>query len=257
VCDHWYASATTETFPNRAFMHMATSQGHLSDSAAAVNTAPSIFTALGNKGVSWTVYGYNAPPLTHSAVADITNAVASHFGEFADFQSAVISGSLASYVFLEPEWGSSGNSQHPNYKVALGEQFLHDVYYTLYGSKIWPATLLIITYDEHGGYYDDVPLPANAVAPDNSPGEDGFDFKRFGLRVPTVLVSPLIPAGTVYRTASATPFDHTSILATVEKRFGVAPLTACDGGSARCERRAHSGNSAHRRSVGGAQTARR
>jgi phospholipase C len=183
---------------------------------------------LGNKGVSWSVYGYNAPPLTQSAVADITNAAASHFGEFADFQSAVTSGSLASYVFLEPEWGSSGNSQHPNYNVALGEQFLHDVYYTLYGSKIWPATLLIITYDEHGGCYDHVPPPENAVAPDNSPGEDGFDFKRFGLRVPTVLVSPLIPAGTVFRTASATPFDHTSILATVEKRFGVAPLTARD-----------------------------
>jgi phospholipase C len=88
--------------------------------------------------------------------------------------------------------------------------------------------LLIVTYDEHGGCYDHVPPPENAVAPDNSPGESGFDFKRFGLRVPTVLISPLIPAGTVYRTASATPFDHTSILATIEKRFGVAPLTARD-----------------------------
>jgi phospholipase C len=228
VCDQWYASAPTETFPNRAFMHMATSQGHLSDSAASVYTAPSIFTALGNKGVSWSVYGYNAPPLTRAAVADITSAPASHFGEFTDFQKAVTSGSLASYVFLEPEWGSSGNSQHPNYNVALGEQFLHDVYYALYGSKLWPNTLLIVTYDEHGGCYDHVPPPENAVAPDDSPGEDGFDFRRFGLRVPTVLVSPLIPAGTVFRTASSTPFDHTSILATVEKRFGVAPLTARD-----------------------------
>jgi phospholipase C len=228
VCDHWYASAPTETFPNRAFTHMATSQGHLSDSAASVYTAPSIFTALGNKGVSWSVYGYNAAPLTRAAVADISSAAESHFGEFADFQKAVTSGSLASYVFLEPQWGSSGNSQHPNYNVALGEQFLHDVYYTLFGSKIWPSTLLIVTYDEHGGCYDHVPPPENAVAPDNSPGESGFDFKRFGLRVPTVLISPLIPAGTVYRTASATPFDHTSILATVEKRFGVEPLTARD-----------------------------
>jgi phospholipase C len=228
VCDHWYSSAPTETFPNRAFTHMATSQGHLSDSAASVFTAPSIFTALGNKGVSWSIYGYNAAPLTRSAVADITGAPASHFGEFTDFKNAIASGSLASYTFLEPQWGSSGNSQHPDYNVALGEQFLHDIYYTLYGSKIWPGTLLIITYDEHGGCYDHVPPPENAVAPDNSPGESGFDFKRFGVRVPTVLVSPLIPAGTVYRTTSATPFDHTSILATLEKRFGVAPLTARD-----------------------------
>lgn len=228
VCDHWYASAPTETFPNRAFVHMATSRGHLSDSAASVYSAPSIFTALGNKGVSWSVYGYNAPPLTRTAVADITQAPESHFGEFADFQKAVAAGSLASYVFLKPQWGSSGNSQHPNYNVALGEQFLHDIYYTLYGSKLWPGTLLIIVYDEHGGCYDHVPPPENAVAPDNSPGENGFDFKRFGVRVPAVLVSPLIAAGTVYRSPSSTPFDHTSILATLEKRFGVAPLTARD-----------------------------
>src|ERR1700722_20074854 len=77
VCDHWYASAPTETFPNRAFVHMATSQGHLSDSAASVYTAPSIFTALGNKGVSWNVYGYNAPADARSLVADITNAAES------------------------------------------------------------------------------------------------------------------------------------------------------------------------------------
>jgi phospholipase C len=193
-----------------------------------VFTAPSIYTALGNKGISWSVYGYNAPPLTRSSVADITQAPESHFGQFSDFQSAVAAGSLASYVFLEPQWGSAGNSQHPNYNVASGEKFLHDVYYTLFGSKIWPGTLLIITYDEHGGCYDHVPPPENAVPPDKSPGEDGFDFKRFGLRVPTLLISPLIPAGTVYRTSSATPFDHTSILATVEKRFGIAPLTARD-----------------------------
>jgi phospholipase C len=228
VCDHWYASAPTETFPNRAFVSMATSQGHLSDSAASVFSAPSIFTSLGKKGVSWSVYGYNAPPLMRGSVADIAQAPESHFGQFADFQKAVSSKSLASYVFLEPEWGSKGNNQHPNYDVSAGEQFLHDIYYTLYGSTIWPKTLLIITYDEHGGCYDHVPPPENAVAPDNSPGEAGFDFKRFGVRVPTILVSPLIPAGTVFRSATATPFDHTSILATLEKRFAIAPLTARD-----------------------------
>ena len=84
--------------------------------------------------MSWSVYGYNAPPLARSSVADIAQAAESHFGEFADFQKAVTSGSLASYVFLEPQWGSTGNSQHPNYDVSAGEQFLHDVYYALYGS---------------------------------------------------------------------------------------------------------------------------
>lgn len=228
VCDQWFSSVPTETFPNRAFVHMATSQGFVSDSSRSVFTAPSIYSLLSSAGLGWTVYGYDAPPLTRGSVADITSAAADHFGVFTDFQQAVKQGTLASYVFLEPEWTSKGNSEHPNYDVALGEQFLHDVYYTLYGSAIWNNTLLIITYDEHGGCYDHVPPPTNAVPPDNSAGELGFDFKRFGVRVPTVLVSPLIAAGTVYRAAGPTPLDHTSILATVEKRYGLPSLTARD-----------------------------
>jgi phospholipase C len=232
VCDLWFSSAPTETFPNRAFVNMGTSQGHVSDSAGKLYTAPSIFTALDKKGLSWSVYGYNAPPLTRSGITDIAHAPETHFGQFKDFQQAVKSGTLANYSFVEPEWGSAGNSQHPNYDVSLGEQFLHDVYYTLHGSAIWAKTLLIITYDEHGGCYDHVPPPENAVPPDNSVGEHDFDFKRFGVRVPTVLVSPLIKPGTVFRSPTATPFDHTSILATIEKRFSVAPLTRRDAAAA-------------------------
>jgi phospholipase C len=228
VCDHWYASAPTETFPNRAFVAMATSQGFVQDKSCSMYTAPSIFTALAKKSATWSVYGYDAPPLMRGSVSDIAHAPETHFGEFADFQKAAKGGSLANYVFLEPQWGAKGNSQHPNYDVSNGEQFLHDIYYSLIGTPVWNQTLLIITYDEHGGCYDHVPPPENAVPPDNSAGELDFDFKRFGVRVPTVLVSPLIAAGTVFRTKSATPFDHTSILATLEARFGVPSLTKRD-----------------------------
>ncbi|MBV9765065.1 MAG: hypothetical protein JOZ48_09500 [Acidobacteriaceae bacterium] len=228
VCDYWFASAPTETFPNRAFVNMATSQGYVKDKTTSVYTAPSIYTALSNAGASWAVYGYDAPPLTRGSVADITNAPESNFGQFADFQAAAQNGSLPKYVFLEPQWGSAGNSEHPDYDMSKGEKFLHDVYYALFGTPVWNQTLLIITYDEHGGCFDHVPPPENAVPPDNSAGELGFDFTRFGLRVPTILISPLIAAGTVFRTTSSTPFDHTSILATVEERFGLASLTARD-----------------------------
>ncbi len=227
VCDQWFSSAPTETFPNRAFVAMATSQGFVSDKSRSVFNAPSIFTALGKAGQSWAIYGYNAPPLTRGSIADIASAPAANFGEFKDFQQAVKQGTLANYVFLEPEWSSKGNSQHPDYDVSLGEQFLQQIYSTLFGSPVWEKTLLVITYDEHGGCYDHV-APPPAVAPDNSTGELGFDFKRYGVRVPTVLVSPLIAGGTVHRAAGATPFDHTSILATVEKRYGLAALTARD-----------------------------
>jgi phospholipase C len=228
VCDHWYASVPTETFPNRAFLALATSQGFVQDKSCSLYTAPSIFTALTQKSVTWMIYGYDAPALTRGQIADIQHAPETQFGEFADFQKAAKAGSLANYCFLEPQWGTQGNSQHPDYDVSKGEQFLHDIYYSLMNTPAWNQTLLIITYDEHGGCYDHVAPPENAVAPDNSVGELGFDFKRFGLRVPTVLVSPLIAAGTVFRTSSATPFDHTSILATVEKRFAVRSLTRRD-----------------------------
>jgi phospholipase C len=227
VCDNWFGAAPTETLPNRAFVHAGTSQGHMDDKTKAF-TAPSIYGALGKLGVSWAIYGYNAEPLTRLTFADLTNAPDSQFGQFADFQAAAANGTLASYAFLEPSWGSSGNSQHPNYDVALGEQLVHDVYYALRHGPAWNQTLLVITYDEHGGCYDHVPPPTNAVPPDATPGEFGFDFRRFGPRVPTVLISPWIPAGTVFRTSGGMPFDHTSILKTIELRWGAPALTARD-----------------------------
>ena len=228
VCDHWYASAPTETMPNRAFACAGTSQGHMDDKTKKF-TAPSIFGLLTQHQVSWTIYGYNAEPLTRLDFPDTLSAPDSNFGLFTDFQTAAAAGNLASYVFLEPSWESTGNSQHPNYDVALGEQFIHDVYEALRGGPAWERTLLIVTYDEHGGCYDHVAPPTGATPPDDTPGQDGFDFTRFGLRVPTVLVSPMIPAGTVFRVPQGTtPFDHTSILKTVEQRWGLPALTARD-----------------------------
>jgi phospholipase C len=227
VCDHWYGSVPTETLPNRAFVHAATSQGHMDDKTKTY-TAPTIYTSLNKQQISWKIYGYDAEPLTRHTFTDITALPDSNFGLFKDFQADAANGTLPSYSFLEPSWGSKGNSQHPNYDVALGEQLIHDVYEALRNSPQWNQTLLIVTYDEHGGCYDHVPPPANAVPPDSSAGEYGFDFKRFGPRVPTLLISPLIPAGTVFRAAGATPFDHTSILKTVERRWGLPALTARD-----------------------------
>jgi phospholipase C len=228
VCDHWFASVPTETLPNRAFALAGTSQGHMDDKTKTY-TSPSIFGSLTAAGVSWVVYGYDAQPLTKSNFPDITGAPKSHFGLFTDFRNAAADGSLAQFVFLEPSWSSTGNSQHPNYDVALGEQLIHDVYAALRTSPVWDSTLLIITYDEHGGCYDHVAPPWGAAPPDDSAGEFGFDFTRFGIRVPTVLVSPLIPAGTVFRVPDgATPLDHTSILKTIEARWNLAALTARD-----------------------------
>lgn len=228
VCDQWFCSVPTETLPNRAFACAATSQGHMDDKTHTF-TSPTIFGLLDAAGLGWAVYGYDEQPLTQSTFTQISTAASSHFGLFSDFQSAAAAGTLPAFTFLEPSWSSSGNSQHPNYDVALGEQLIHDVYEALRGGPGWPQTLLVITYDEHGGLFDHVPPPWGAVQPDSSTGEFGFGFDRFGPRVPAVLVSPLIEEGTVFRVpASGTPLDHTSILKTVEQRWNLAALTARD-----------------------------
>jgi phospholipase C len=228
VCDEWFSSAPTETMPNRAFVSAGTSQGHMDDKTKSF-TCGSIFGALSQHGVSWRIFGDNADPLTRLNFPDTSSAPNANFGRFPDFQAAAAAGSLPAYTFLEPDWGSTGNSQHPNYDVAKGEQFILAVYRAVRDGPAWNGTLLIVTYDEHGGCYDHVAPPTTAVAPDSSAGEYGFDFTRFGLRVPTVLISPWVAPGTVFRVNPGSgTLDHTSILATLERRFGLLALTARD-----------------------------
>jgi phospholipase C len=228
VCDHWFSSAPTETMPNRAFVNAGTSQGHMDDKTHSF-TSPSIFGLLTQHQLGWSIYGYSQQPKTRLDFADTATAPDEHFGVFTDFTVAAAAGTLPPYTFLEPSWETTGNSQHPNYDVALGEELIHAVYYALRNGPAWNQTLLIVTYDEHGGCYDHVPPPDGATPPDTTVGEFGFDFKRFGVRVPTVLISPLIAQGTVFRVPDgATPLDHTSILKTVEQRWRLPSLTARD-----------------------------
>lgn len=228
VSDRWFCSAPTMTLPNRAFVNAGTSQGHMDD-VTKVFTVPSIFGSMSAAGVPWKIYGYDTPPLTRLDFPDTTRAPRENFGQFSDFTADAAAGTLPAYAFLEPSWGAAGNSQHPNYDVARGEALILATYRALRSGPAWASTLLIVTYDEHGGLYDHVPPPWGATPPDQSVGEFGFGFNRFGVRVPTVLASPLIEAGTVFRAPdSGPPLDHTSILATLELLFGLRPLTARD-----------------------------
>ena len=161
VCDHWFGSVPTETMPNRAFACAATSQGHMDDKTSSY-TCPSIFGLLSKHKINWAIYGYDTDPLTRQNFTDITNATDSHFGIFTDFTTAAAAGKLPAFTFLEPSWGATGNSQHPNNNVTLGEDLIHKVYYALRNGPAWNSTLLIITYDEHGGCYDHVAPPLGA-----------------------------------------------------------------------------------------------
>jgi phospholipase C len=224
VCDRWFASVPTQTIPNRAFAAAGTSLGHLKNTIKFF-TRPSIIGRLDDKHFDWAIYGYNREPPTRHDFPDTDTADETHFGHFRDFQARAAAGTLPEYTFLEPNFSASGNSQHHNYDVALGEQLSHDVYYALRDGRGWDDTLLLITYDEHGGNYDHVAPPANAVPPDDSLGQYGFDFKQFGVRIPALLISPRIKAGTVFRARRGT-IDHTSVLKTIQLRWGTRPLTA-------------------------------
>jgi phospholipase C len=118
---------------------------------------------------------------------------------------------------VEPSFVDNPNDEHPPHDVTAGEQFLQAIWEAVSQSPAWNETLLIVTYDEHGGTYDHVLPPWGAACPDekSNPGREGFTFNRFGVRVPMVVVSPWIQAGTIFRTDTSAPYDHTSILATL------------------------------------------
>jgi phospholipase C len=230
VCDRWFASVPTQTIPNRSFLLAGTSQGHLNNHGKNAYSCPSIFGALTHRQVSWKAYGDKILPYVMTDFPDTRSAPSSCSGKFPDFQAEAAAGQLPGFCFLEPDFGNMGNSQHPADNVAAGEQFIHDVYRACRDGKDWNSTLLLITYDEHGGNYDHVAPPTDATPPgDGAKPDFGFDFARFGVRVPALLISPLIEAGTIYRApAGGPPLDHTSLLATARKRWGFDPLTNRD-----------------------------
>jgi phospholipase C len=244
VCDAWFASVPTQTFPNRAFAVAGTSLGYVDNSAhghPAFDT-PSVFGKLAERDQTWKIYGYSGRPLTANDFPDTIHPGPN--GEvvtgFSRFQADAAAGQLPGFAYLEPEWATHRkndpagddehnftveNDQHPISNLAVGETFLYDIYQALRNGPAWNATLLIITYDEHGGNFDHVPPPTGATPPDDIIGPSGFDFTRFGVRVPAVIVSPLVPAGTILRAPDGgPPFDHTSIIATLRTRFGIAAL---------------------------------
>lgn len=227
VSDRWFASAPCQTWPNRLFAHTGSAGGRVDNWAIPVPFfLPSIFRILERHDHTWCVYFHDLPQT--SALADLWSRIGGNFRLFDEFSEDARAGRLPAYSFIEPRYypsiasGDPPNDQHPPHNMLYGEQLIAAAYNALRVGPAWDRTLLVITYDEHGGCYDHVPPP-----PATSPGPpypDGFRFDRFGVRVPAVLASPWIPAGSIIRPpADGPPFDHSSILATLHRAFDLGP----------------------------------
>ncbi len=230
VSDRWFASSPTQTWPNRFFMHTGTANGYVNNSPPHFPyMMPTIFDRL--KAMDpvngWRIYFHD---VAQAQTLARLWSIRSHFARYSKFQDDAREGRLPAYTFIEPDYLSfigSQNDQHPPTSVAAGERLIADVYNSLRQGPAWTSTLLIIIFDEHGGCYDHVPPPA-AVAPSRT-ATIPFNFDRYGVRVPAVFVSPYIRQGLVLRPPGATPFDHTSILAMLRKRFELGlPLSERD-----------------------------
>ncbi len=226
ISDAWFCSVPSETIPNRAFLHSGTSNGNVvngeldGDVPDPLDFAgPTIFNVL-DPIASWRVYSdaLLAPSLTRTFAPNLwDHRFDSCFQGFDAFLNDCAKNSLPQYSFVEPRFVLDPNDQHPPHDVSAGEQFLFRVWQAVSQSPAWNNILLVIMYDEHGGCYDHVLPPAGATPPDaaSNPGKQGFRFDRFGVRVPVIVVSPYVQAGTVFRSNTSTPYDHTSILATL------------------------------------------
>jgi phospholipase C len=247
VSDAWFASVPTSTWPNRSFTHSGTSLGRVvnkpSREWALHHKQPTIYERLFEKlgKDAWRVYGeeIHLASLTWLLHAPIRHHKFKHcFQKFKKFKKDCANGTLPAYSFLEPRSLANPNDMHPPFwlhphvasSLLAGEVFTQEVYDAVRRGKRWDRTLLVITFDEHGGLYDHVVPPQNATPPDDpvTVGDEGFRFDRFGLRVPTIFVSPYIEQGTVVRASGATPFDHTSIIKTLCERWGLEGLTNRD-----------------------------
>ncbi|WP_426043982.1 alkaline phosphatase family protein [Caulobacter sp. DWR3-1-2] len=191
-------------------------------------------------------------------IKDKVPNAAQKFQKLDDFHRKARAGQLPKFSYIEPFWSIAhsttdnptyenlfsalGNDYHPPGSVLAGEQFVKEVYTSLISNReAWNKTLLLITFDEFVGSFDHqtADMQAGAVQPPWAPNGQppyknsaGFKFDRLGARVPTIVISPYVQKGTVFRSSTQTPFDHASVIATTLNAIGRKDLVAQFGARA-------------------------
>jgi phospholipase C len=253
VADRWFCSAPCQTYPNRRFLMAGTAYGDIATGIASLFDPPpangTIFDRLSAYGISWRNY-YTDLPQT-AIIPSIIGRHPANLAPIARFHADCAAGTLPSVSFVDPEFGATsdigaplaalpalsviaagldtvGGDEEAPRDMYYGEAWAYGVLGSVLTSPAWPRTLLIYTYDEHGGYYDHVP-PPKAVLPDDippalAPGDLPGTYGRYGPRVPAVVASPYSRPNAV----TDVVHDHTSVLATIEAKWNLPALTYRD-----------------------------
>lgn len=229
VCDHWFSSLPGPTWPNRFFALSGTSMGRVNmpgDGEHTVDAAgwfeqdqPTLFDRLNERGIRWKSYFHDIPQSSVLVRQRLPHNAARYFyidDFFDDARGA--EADFPQFALIEPDFmGGGENDDHPPHDVMRAEKLIADVYNAIRANPtLWQSTLLLVFYDEHGGFCDHVVPPA-AIPPDDHHEEYSFD--QLGLRVPALIVSPWVDRG-----VEPTQFDHTSVLKYLIEKWHLGPL---------------------------------
>jgi phospholipase C len=259
LANRWFCSTPAQTYPNRRFLMAGTAYGLVSTSTSSLDDPPppngTIFDRLSQHKISWRNYFSDLPAT--GIIASIIKKHPANITHITQFFSDAAAGRLPAVSFVDPEFGATdvvggsiANSPNPllnRYKrfvrsqggdeenpqdVQIGQAFVASVVNAVMSSPNWPRTLLLWTYDEHGGYYDHVP-PPHVLAPDKikpvlSATDPKGTYKLLGPRVPAVVVSPHSKPNAVTNVVH----DHTSVLATIERKWNLPAMTYRDANAA-------------------------
>jgi phospholipase C len=235
IGERYFCSMLGQTYGNRRYLFAGTSSGVVDDKADAIQAVPAngtIFDRLDQHKVQWGVY-YQSVPSPDIIIHDVRPTWAPQTKQMSHFYTDAAAGRLPRFTLLDPNYGTT-SEENPQ-DIQVGERFVASVVEALMHAPTWHKTVLFLTYDEHGGYYDHVPPPRairpDSIAPIHSPGEPPLSpggFDRYGFRVPTIVVSPWARPGYVSRVVQ----DHTSITSFVRRKWNLPAMTFRDANAA-------------------------
>lgn len=243
ISDEWFSSMPAATDVNRAFAVTGSAQQQLNNFMSPPQYLywpeqphrASIWKTLWANGITdWTIYNstqWQNHVFTYELFlsgqipavdADVAQGLLDHVAPVQQFYQQATDGTLPAFSYIEPIWiGNTGTtSYHPGEDLVPGEVQLNTIYDSLRKGPNWNDTLLIITFDEHGGIFDHVP-PPRAENPWPQDVVDGFKYDVMGVRVPTIIASPWIDSDTVFRSTTDVAYDGTSFMATLLQWFGI------------------------------------